>query len=130
MSFYSAMAPLVESGVANRPIFVRYGVFLQRPPSSMPIQYMPGQRSLGETAPPSRSALALSTLMASLLLAGLLRVSVEAHVHSSLAHVKGEEDADATEVALATSANLVVRDIRLVREHARREFAARQPGHL
>ena len=48
MSFCSAMAPLVDSGVANHPIFVRHGVFLQRLPSSIPTQYMPGQRSFGE----------------------------------------------------------------------------------
>ena len=68
--------------------------------------------------------------MTSLPIYDLLRVSVKAHAHSSLAHVKREGDADGTDVALATGVDLAVRDFGLVQEHARREVAALQPGHL
>ena len=64
------------------------------------------------------------------LLADLLRVSVQAHAHNSLAQVKSEQNRDATEVGLASAVDLVVHDLRLVREHARRQVAAREASHL
>ena len=64
------------------------------------------------------------------LLADLLRLRMKTHTNNGFAHIKCEEERNVTEVRLAAAVDLVVDHLGLVGQHARRQVAAREGGHL